>query len=132
MFLPDTNAWIVDLRSGGRSSLSRRLRATPPSELATCPIVRAELVVGALKGSNPTRELAEINAILSRVQSFPFDDVIADEYARVRAHLERQGMPIGGYDYIIAATAIVHGLTVVTHNTREFSRVPNLNVEDWQ
>ena len=132
MFLLDTNAWIADLRSGGRSNLSRRIRATPRAQIATRSVVRAELVVGAIRGPNPVRELAEINVVLSRLHSFSFDDAAADEYARIRADLERRGLPINGNDYFIVAIAVVNGLILVTHNTRDFSRVPGLPIEDWQ
>jgi tRNA(fMet)-specific endonuclease VapC len=64
--------------------------------------------------------------------SLPFDDPAAEEYARVRAHLANQGTPIGPNDLIIAATALANQLTLVTHNTAEFSRVPGLTLEDWQ
>ena len=65
-------------------------------------------------------------------RSFSFDDAAADEYARIRAGLERRGLPIGGNDYIIAAIGVVNGLTLITHNVGEFSRVPGLTTEDWQ
>lgn len=133
MFLLDTNAWITDLRSRGQSKLSRRLRATPPSQLAGCSIVRAVLMVGALKSPNPVAELAAIRGLFSHLKrSFTFNDAAADEYARIRGDLERRGLPIGGNDYIIAAIAVANHLTLVTHNVGEFSRVSGLAIDDWQ
>ena len=132
MFLLDTNAWVTHLRTRGRSRLSQRLRITPTPELATCPIIRAELMTGAIKGPNPAADVVDLNAILNRLRSFPFDDAAADEYARIRAELERRGLPIGGNDYMIAAVAVTHGVVLVTHNTGEFSRVSGLQLEDWQ
>ena len=132
MYLLDTNAWVVHLRTQGRSRLSQRLGRTPPVDLATCSIVRAELMTGAIKGPSPATEVADLRRLFSRMTSYPFDDPAADEYGRTRATLERRGLPIGGNDYMIAAIAVVHGLTLVTHNTGEFSRVPNLQLEDWQ
>ena len=64
--------------------------------------------------------------------SLPFDDAAASVYAIIRAHLESAGTPIGPYDLQIAAIALANGLTLVTHNTREFSRVPGLLLEDWE
>jgi len=61
----------------------------------------------------------------------PFDDKAALNLGDMRAYLAKQGTPIGPYDLQIAAIAITHSLTVVTHNTREFARVPGLNLEDW-
>ncbi|HEV8059879.1 MAG TPA: PIN domain-containing protein [Gemmataceae bacterium] len=62
----------------------------------------------------------------------PFDDRGAEEYGRIRAHLADLGTPIGPNDLLIAAITIANGLTLVTHNTNEFSRVPGLMLEDWQ
>jgi tRNA(fMet)-specific endonuclease VapC len=62
----------------------------------------------------------------------PFDDEAAVVHAAIRRHLEAAGTPIGPYDSQIAAIALVHGLTVVTHNTAEFARVPELKLEDWE
>ena len=62
----------------------------------------------------------------------PFDRASAERYAELRADLQRQGQIIGGNDMQIAAIALVHGLILVTHNTREFSRIPGLSLEDWQ
>ena len=64
--------------------------------------------------------------------SLPFEDRAAIEAGRLRAELDSAGLPIGRYDLQIAAIAIVHDLTLVTHNTREFGRVAGLRVEDWE
>jgi tRNA(fMet)-specific endonuclease VapC len=64
--------------------------------------------------------------------SLPFDDLAAEVYGRVRAFLAQQGQLIGPNDLLIAATALAHGATLVTHNTRELARVPDLQIEDWE
>jgi tRNA(fMet)-specific endonuclease VapC len=64
--------------------------------------------------------------------SLAFDDVCADHCGRLRSELAAAGTPIGPNDLLIAATALAHELTLVTHNVREFSRVANLRVEDWE
>lgn len=64
--------------------------------------------------------------------SLPFDDRAAEEYGVVRSHLTGLGTLIGANDLMIAAIALANGLTLVTHNTTEFSRVPGLFLEDWQ
>ena len=56
----------------------------------------------------------------------------AREAGEIRAHLAAQGVPIGSYDVLIAGQARARALTLVTHNTREFARVPRLQVEDWR
>jgi tRNA(fMet)-specific endonuclease VapC len=62
----------------------------------------------------------------------PFDDAAAEAYGRLRAELARRGTPIGPNDLMIAAIALAHDLTLVTHNTAEFSRVSGLRLEDWE
>ena len=64
--------------------------------------------------------------------SVPFDDQSAETYGRIRADLAAKGTPIGPNDLLIAAIARTHSLTLVTHNTAEFSRVAGLTLEDWQ
>jgi tRNA(fMet)-specific endonuclease VapC len=76
--------------------------------------------------------LPAMQALLRELPVLTFDSASALQAAKIRAHLQRIGRPIGGYDALIAATALAQGLTVVTHNTREFSRVPGLKLEDWQ
>ena len=68
----------------------------------------------------------------TRFVSLPFDDRTAVEYGRLRDHLGRLGLLIGPNDLLIAAIALANGLTLVTHNTKEFGRVPGLPLEDWQ
>ena len=62
----------------------------------------------------------------------PFDKAAANVHAQIRVHLERLGQVIGPYDLLIAAIALANNLTLVTHNTNEFSRVPGLVIEDWE
>lgn len=64
--------------------------------------------------------------------SLGFDDAAAEIHAQIRHQLETAGTPIGPYDLQIAAIALDSGLTLVTHNTAEFSRVPGLTIEDWE
>ena len=82
--------------------------------------------------SHQTANLSLIAGLQSRYVSLPFDDRAAAEYGKLRAHLGAIGQLIGPNDLLIAATALANGVTLVTHNTREFSRVPALVLEDWQ
>ena len=129
-YLLDTNACIAHLRGLGK--VTERLRAFVPSEVAVCSVVRSELMFGAARSRDPVRERSVVEAFLAPMSSLPFDDAAADRYAAIRLNLERQGMRIGAYDLQIAAIALCHGLTLVTHNTQEFSRVPDLLFEDWE
>ncbi len=130
-YLLDTNTCIRYL-NGTASGVLNRLRDTPMDEVAVCAVVKAELFYGAAKSAHPEKTLAKQRAFLDSLTSLPFDDVAAEKYSAIRAHLERQGTPIGPNDLMIAAIALARDLTLVTHNTREFSRVPNLKIEDWE
>ena len=92
----------------------------------------AELLFGAYRSKQVVKNLQQTTAFCGRFVSHAFDDIVADEYGRVRADLEAKGTPIGPNDTMIAAIAMVKQLTLVTHNTGEFSRVPGLRIEDWQ
>src|SRR5262245_5571305 len=98
----------------------------PPSDLALCSIVVMELYGGALRSARPTLKQAEVARFVGRFVSLPFDNTAAEIAASVGAGLARAGMPIGSFDLLIAAIALANDLTLVTHNTREFSRVAGL------
>jgi tRNA(fMet)-specific endonuclease VapC len=75
---------------------------------------------------------ALIDQLRKRHVSLPFDDAAGAEYAHLRSILSDSGQMIGPNDAMIAAIALANQLTLVTHNTSEFSRVPGVTVEDWQ
>lgn len=97
-----------------------------------CSVVVYELRYGAERSSDPPRGHAKLDLFLSPFISLPFDDQCARKCSEIRAELERTGRVIGPHDLQIAAIALQHGLTLVTHNTREFSRVAGLKLEDWE
>ena len=74
---------------------------------------------------------ARLETLLRSLPILPFGEAEARAAARIRADLETVGKPIGPHDVLIAATALAHGATLVTHNLREFRRVKGLLVEDW-
>ncbi len=129
-YLLDTNACIryLNRRSVG---VLRRLQALKPQDVAVCSVVKAELFYGAMRSNNPQKTLAKQQKFLSQFVSLPFDDRAAEVYGKIRAELAAKGTPIGPNDLMIAAIAIVNNVTLVTHNTREFSRVNGLRIEDW-
>jgi tRNA(fMet)-specific endonuclease VapC len=73
----------------------------------------------------------QLTDFLSLYQRLPFDFRCVPDYAKTRHHLEINGEIIGGNDMMIASTALAHGLTLITHNSGEFARVPGLLWEDW-
>jgi tRNA(fMet)-specific endonuclease VapC len=131
MFLLDTNACIRVL-NGSSARLIARLRSHAPSEIRVSSVTRAELLYGARRSSRVTENLRLLASFFAPIVSLPFDDACAEEYGAVRAQLAAAGQPIGPNDLLIAATALAHDITLVTHNLREFSRVAGLKVEDWE
>lgn len=129
-FLIDTNIIIFALKNGASPS-AVRLRSMPIADQCVCSVVEAELLHGARKYDVPSKREAIITGFIAPYESLPFDSVAARHYALIRDDLERRGCIIGNNDLMIAAIALANGLTVVTNNVDEFSRVSGLKVEDW-
>ena len=130
IYLPDTNTCISLLRQK-QPRLITRWQSTKLADIVLCSIVVYELRHGAESSSDPRREHAKLDEFLAPLSSLPFDDACAVKCAEIRA-LERKGELIGPHDLQIAAVALRHELTLVTHNTREFSRLSTLRLEDWE
>jgi len=131
IYLLDTNVLIAVL-NGRSKAIVDRVKATDPGDVFVSAVTRAELLFGARRSSRPAVNVANVLALLAPYVSQPFDDDGAHHYAIVRADLAARGTPIGPNDLLLAATALAHDLTLVTHNTREFSRVVGLRIEDWE
>lgn len=131
MFLLDTNTCIRIL-NGSSTSVAARLQSTSPAEVRLCAVVKAELLYGARHSRRVDENLRLLHRFFEPLASLPFDDRCAEEAAFIRLDLGRSGRPIGPNDLLIAATARAHDLVLVTHNTREFGRVPGLRVDDWE
>jgi tRNA(fMet)-specific endonuclease VapC len=132
--LLDTNSFIDHLRRGPASKVTAKLAATPPGDVFLCSVVLAELIYGAMHSGAAyhAANLALVAKLRQQFVSLPFDDRAAEEYGIIRERLAALGTPIGPNDLMIAAIALANGMTLVTHNTSEFSRVPGLVIEDWQ
>jgi len=131
-WLLDTNACVNYLRSGAGSSVAAHLAERDAKDIVLCSVVRAELVFGALKSRDAAANLIKVGKFAARFLSLPFDDDAAEAYGRIRAALADQGKMIGPNDLMIASIAKARNLTLVTHNTDEFCRVPGLKIEDWE
>ncbi|MBO4426954.1 MAG: PIN domain-containing protein [Bacteroidales bacterium] len=90
----------------------------------------AELISGAHKGGYEQHR-HEIEFIKKSFKVIPITGVL-DEYGSLRARLEKQGTPVENFDLMIAATAIVSKMVLVTHNTRHFDKIPGLEIRDWE
>lgn len=130
-FLLDTNTCIIYLR-GKNLILKQKLELIEIQDITVCSIVKAELFYGAIKSARPTQNLAVQQQFLDQFVSLPFDDSSTIIFGTIRSRLEILGTPIGPYDLQIAAIALSQNLTLITHNTREFKRIDNLKIEDWE
>jgi len=125
----DTNTLIYFFK--GEGNVVAELLSRPPSDIGIPTIALFELEVGIAKSSSPKKRLSQLRELLNVVYVIPFDDRAARASAGVRAALEIKGTPIGPYDVLIAGSALAHGVTLVTRNTKEFSRVEGLTLESW-
>ncbi len=131
MYLLDTNTCIhIINRPAG--SVQQRYSQCRPDQICLCSVVKAELFYGAHKSQQVESNLKRIRFFCQPLQSLRFDDRCAEEYGQIKATLAAQGQLIGPNDLLIAAIARAHDAVLVTHNTREFSRVTALRLEDWQ
>lgn len=130
-YLLDSNVCIGYI-NGRSPEIRKQVDGKAYTDIVLSSITKGEMYFGSLKSQNPKRSRAKQDDFLRQFDSLPFDDDAAEEYADIRAYLETRGTPIGTRDMLIAAIARANGLVVVTHNTKEFSRIPGLNIEDWE
>jgi tRNA(fMet)-specific endonuclease VapC len=128
-YLLDANV-VIALLSDTTSRVAQRARQGRPGDMAVSAIVAHELFYGAFKSQRADRNVALVDALRFAVLEFDKED--ARQAGRIRALLAGKGTPIGPYDVLIAGQAMARNLTLVTHNTEEFRRVPGLGIEDWQ
>ena len=128
-YLLDTNAAIALLRDSD-SKPARRVRRERPRDVAISAIVAHELFYGAFKSQRVVENVAAVDALQFEVIEFDKED--ARQAGEIRAFLVAQGSVIGAYDVLIAGQAVARDLTLITHNTDEFGRVPGLGIEDWE
>jgi tRNA(fMet)-specific endonuclease VapC len=114
----------------GEGQVGTRVLQHQPSELCISSITLAELKFGA-EAKRSQKLQRSIRSFIKDVAVIPFDEAAADRFALVAATLARRGVPIGSFDTLLAAHALSLGLTVVTNNTKHFSRVPGLTIENW-
>ena len=100
-------------------------------DLCISSITYAELVYGAKHSSDFEKNNHAIQSLLSGIYILPFDSSAAWEAGDIMAYLAAIGKPVGDRDALIAAHARALSVTLVTHNTGEFSRIPHLEIEDW-
>jgi tRNA(fMet)-specific endonuclease VapC len=100
-------------------------------EVAMSIVTYGELRFGAQKSSRSDAAIRSLDEFIEAVPVLSLDQGASAHYGRTRLHLERRGLPIGGNDLWIASHCLHLGLTLVTNNEREFSRIPDLAIENW-
>ena len=128
-YLLDTNI-VSDLVRNPQGKVAEQILKVGETKVCTSIIVAAELRYGAEKKQSP-RLSSQLEAVLGALQILPLEKPADASYGSLRAQLERAGKPIGANDLLIAAQALALGYTVVTDNEKEFSRVRQLNLENW-
>lgn len=129
MILLDTNI-CIHIINARPAAVLQRFRDYRIGEIGVCSVVAAELAYGVAKsGSERNRRALEM--FFAPLAILPFDEAAFWAYGDLRAELERRGTPIGSLDTLIAAHALSLDATLVTNNTAEFARVPNLQLDNW-
>jgi len=129
MYLLDTNTLIYFFKQQGH--VAAHLKRVKASEVALASVVLFELEYGLLRSSKPAVQQKGMDAARTAYRVLPLDAKAAKSAAWVKHTLELAGAPIGSADQLIAGIALANDLTLITRNTREFSRVPGLRLENW-
>lgn len=129
-YMLDTNICIFAIRNSNDNVL-KKFREHLEDELYISSITLAELMYGVEKSRKPEQNRNALLQFLTLIDIKEFSEKAAIEYGKIRAFLENQGTPIGPLDTLIAAHAVSENMILVTHNTKEFLRVPDLTVENW-
>jgi tRNA(fMet)-specific endonuclease VapC len=130
LFMLDTNTSSYVIK-GNAPGIDARLRNLDVLQVCISAVTRAELRFGVRRLSSATRLAAEVEKFLTGVHTLAWDEVAADQFAEVRADLERGGTPIGSMDTMIAAHAKAINAVLVTNNVKHFRRVKGLAIENW-
>ena len=130
-YMLDTNICIYAIKNKPEQVLEK-LKQNLSNGICISAITLAELQHGVEKSINPEKNSMALLQFLSILDILPFDDLAAVEYGKICAYLQKRGTPIGTIDMLIAAHAKTENLIIVTNNVREFERVPDLKIENWE
>jgi tRNA(fMet)-specific endonuclease VapC len=127
--LLDTDTCVGVLR--GHASVVGQIGRMRPGDCGVSVVSVYELFCGVEQARSPERERIKVQRFLAELAEVPLDRMACEKAATIRANLERQGLPIGPYDLLIAGQAVANGLTLVSGNAREFQRVAGLRLTNW-
>lgn len=129
-YLLDTDICIY-LTNNRPENVIKRMQQIQMVEIGISSITVFELVHGALKSQKVEHNLNQINQLRQMISILDLDTDAAEHAAQIRRELESQGRPIGPFDVLIAGQALSINAILVTNNTREFSRIKDLKLENW-
>jgi len=130
IYLLDTNVCIAAMK--GNPLVQERWSSHVPSDCGVSTVSLYELYSGIARCRQPAIEQVKVDRLIQPMSLIPFDEEAAKRTADIRWLLEQTGQMIGPYDLMLAGQALALGMILVTHNTKEFQRVPGLMLEDWQ
>ncbi len=130
LYFLDTNIIIYSLKNSF-PSIREHFEATPMQSIVIPSIVLSEIEYGAHKSNDYNKTISIYNKFTSCFESVSFSQNASKTYGSIRSYLESMGTPIGQNDLIIASMVLSKNGILVTHNTKEFSRIPGLKIEDW-
>jgi tRNA(fMet)-specific endonuclease VapC len=128
-FMLDTNTCIYVIKQKP-AKVIERFKQTEVSQIGISSITLSELLYGVSKSSKPEQNQIALSQFVAPLEILPYDDGAAQYYGDLRAG-KRQGTPIGSLDMLIAAHALSLGCILITNNEKEFTRIPNLKVDNW-
>ena len=126
----DTNICIYAIKHKPEK-VFQKLQEVDPEDVCVSSVTYAELVHGVEKSAAVEKNRLALSVLLASIEILSFDVDAADCYGKIRADLEKKGTPMGFLDMMIAGHAMSMGYTVVSNNVKEFSRVPDLKIENW-
>ena len=129
-YMLDTNVCIYLIKRKPVPVLER-FKQADVSEISISSITLSEMFYGVSKSSKPEQNFMALTQFVAPLEILPFGGEAAQYYGELRAHLEKEGTPIGSLDMLIAAHALSIAGILATNNEKEFKRVPNLNIENW-
>ena len=129
-FMLDTNTCIYIIKRKPSHVIERFIQ-TEISQIGISSITLSELLYGVSKSSKPEQNQMALTQFIAPLEILPYGDEAAQYYGDLRAHLEKQGTPIGTLDMLIAAHALSLAFTLITNNKKEFIRIPNLIIDNW-
>ncbi len=129
-YMLDTNICIYAIKHKPEK-VFQKLQEVDPEDVCVSSVTYAELVHGVEKSAAVDKNRLALSMLLANIEILNFDVAAADCYGKIRAGLENKGTPIGPLDMMIAGHAMSMGYSLVTNNAKEFTRVPDLKIENW-